>query len=544
MSDLIRAQTWPESPYRGLNYYRLQDRALLAGRERDVADCSALLAHPETRVLLLHGMTGSGKSSFLRAGLIPTLEKEGAGYLFLRTSGTDDEALFIRSTDTPVDQIARQVYLFVNTPFSLRTPAGSQQLDLTLALLGAEEWEHYLAVAREENQMAESLRCIARTIPMTFVLIVDQAEEVLTLNPGEEGLENRARFFRFLREFHTLRFPARIIVAFRTEFYGRFIDALQITDRAAGEFKQFLLHDLQREDLVDAIERPSSKKPLDSFGTPYDYYHFSFEPGLAEKIANDIIEAKYSGAALPVLQLVCRGLYTDVVTEQHRSTIETRDYLSKSGIEGQIMAHVRSVIRSVYDNETSFDRDLGPIRKVLSSFYTMQDDGTVISITRPGSWVTAEFERALGTKTRANAEASITSRLITTLSLPHNMVLRPLKAVKGNGRIEEEFTLGHDSIALALDRWDTLDAAARQRREDKWNLIIGILFLISLVATIVYVPLAFLFDLTFRYLIYIWMPTVVFIYINLGYSFFRRVLERGLSFTFRPDLSPRKRRRA
>jgi small-conductance mechanosensitive channel len=124
------------------------------------------------------------------------------------------------------------------------------------------------------------------------------------------------------------------------------------------------------------------------------------------------------------------------------------------------------------------------------------------------------------------------------------MVLRPLKAVKGNGRIEEEFTLGHDSIALVLDRWDTLDAAARQRREDKWNLIIGILFLISLVATIVYVPLAFLFDLTFRYLIYIWMPTVVFIYINLGYSFFRRVLERGLSFTFRPDLSPRKRRRA
>jgi hypothetical protein len=206
MSDLIRAQTWPESPYRGLNYYRLQDRALLAGRERDVADCSALLAHPETRVLLLHGMTGSGKSSFLRAGLIPTLEEEGAGYLFLRTSGTDDEALFIRSTDTPVDQIARQVYLFVNTPFSLRTPAGSQQLDLTLALLGAEEWEHYLAVAREENQMAESLRCIARTIPMTFVLIVDQAEEVLTLNPGEEGLENRARFFRFLREFHTLAF--------------------------------------------------------------------------------------------------------------------------------------------------------------------------------------------------------------------------------------------------------------------------------------------------------------------------------------------------
>src|SRR5271163_3403385 len=144
MSDAIAVETWPSSPYRGLNYYRPQDRALLAGRDRDIRDRSALLAHPETRVLLLHGMTGSGKSSFLRAGLIPTMEEEGVNYLFLKTPGTDDEALFIRSTDAPVDQIARQVYLFAKDPFSLRTPTSSQCVDLTAALLGKEKWEDYL----------------------------------------------------------------------------------------------------------------------------------------------------------------------------------------------------------------------------------------------------------------------------------------------------------------------------------------------------------------------------------------------------------------
>jgi hypothetical protein len=94
------------------HYFRPQDRALLAGRDDDVAVCSTLLAHPQTRVLLVHGPTGCGKSSFLRAGLIPAVE-EGAGYLFFKTKGGDnvkpdemDPPLLVDATDLVVHSLA------------------------------------------------------------------------------------------------------------------------------------------------------------------------------------------------------------------------------------------------------------------------------------------------------------------------------------------------------------------------------------------------------------------------------------------------------
>jgi hypothetical protein len=84
----VRAETrklaWPDEPYRGLAYYGPEHALLFVGREDDVDECVHYLSELRTRLLLLHGQTGCGKSSFLRAGLIPTLEERGFGYQFLR----------------------------------------------------------------------------------------------------------------------------------------------------------------------------------------------------------------------------------------------------------------------------------------------------------------------------------------------------------------------------------------------------------------------------------------------------------------------------
>ena len=50
--------------------------ALFDGRDDDVARFAMILDRPETRVLVLHGESGVGKTSFLRAGLIPYLEED------------------------------------------------------------------------------------------------------------------------------------------------------------------------------------------------------------------------------------------------------------------------------------------------------------------------------------------------------------------------------------------------------------------------------------------------------------------------------------
>src|SRR5271163_1771025 len=91
---------WPTTPYKGLTFYGEDDVPLFAGRDGDIDSVCESIGLGNVRILLLHGLTGCGKSSFLRAGLIPALEEEIAGYEFLRDKAGKPD--FVRSTDDPV----------------------------------------------------------------------------------------------------------------------------------------------------------------------------------------------------------------------------------------------------------------------------------------------------------------------------------------------------------------------------------------------------------------------------------------------------------
>jgi hypothetical protein len=449
---------WPALPYRGLNYFRPVDRPLLAGRKNDILECTSLLAHPTTRVLLLHGATGCGKSSFLRAGLIPDMEEQGAGHLFLKTVNADDEALFIRCTEAPIGQIARQVFLFASKPFVLRTPRGSRTLDLSPALFNMPIWEKYLAAASDPEFLLESLREIARIIPQTLVLILDQAEEVLTLNPGQEDFANRLRFFAFLRKFQELEFDARIIVALRTEYYGRFIDATQVNFETTAEFRQFLLGDLSRDALIEAVCRPTLAEEVFPYGIPRDVYGFTFEPHLAEAIVDDILRARFSGPALPILQLVCLGLHENMRAHGSSAIVST-DYAERGNVEGILMEHIRGAIRGGYTTDSDFQEDVGKIRRFLESFYTLQDDNTVVARSRSLDWALQQLE-SLHLKIAPTT-------LLSSLTSPSTLILRTIRSVSPGGGIVDEITLGHDFVAIALERWAAKEAELRAMRVER-----------------------------------------------------------------------------
>ena len=64
-------------PYRGLDGYGAQDAAVFVGRERLCAQLVGRLADVGTGVVVVTGASGSGKSSLVRAGLIPSLRSGG-----------------------------------------------------------------------------------------------------------------------------------------------------------------------------------------------------------------------------------------------------------------------------------------------------------------------------------------------------------------------------------------------------------------------------------------------------------------------------------
>src|SRR5262249_50057909 len=132
----------PDEPYLPLASYGLEHRALFAGREDDVERFARALGRPETRVLVLHGESGVGKSSFLYAGVIPYLDDVAVGYRFSgEEAGQTGGVLMVRrATDDPAGQIAEALADFAARPYCFTTPAGDEQaVDLAAALAGALE---------------------------------------------------------------------------------------------------------------------------------------------------------------------------------------------------------------------------------------------------------------------------------------------------------------------------------------------------------------------------------------------------------------------
>ena len=85
----------PTRPYKFLDYYTENDQGLFFGREEEIENiCSRILAR---RSFLLYGRSGVGKSSILRAGVIPRLQDQG------------HRACIVRSFTDPLQHMRRMV---------------------------------------------------------------------------------------------------------------------------------------------------------------------------------------------------------------------------------------------------------------------------------------------------------------------------------------------------------------------------------------------------------------------------------------------------
>ena len=195
------ASKWPAQPYKGLNYYVEEDAAIFAGRDQDIARCAPLVGATGTRIFILHGTTGCGKSSFLRAGLLPFLERAQRHFAFVRDERRS--RYFVRSTDDPFGCLVEAVFGLSQKPRTLESELGPVTVDLSRCL-DPPNLQTFLQEG-SPAKLVQALSCIAGQMPETLVWVIDQVEEMLTLKPGKQGEIARDRFIEFLRQFTTHR---------------------------------------------------------------------------------------------------------------------------------------------------------------------------------------------------------------------------------------------------------------------------------------------------------------------------------------------------
>ena len=334
---VVRDQPLPEDPYLPLGAYGPEHRALFDGRDDDVARFAMILDRPETRVLVLHGESGVGKTSFLRAGLIPYLEEDCIGYRFLRDYSDSDHGertspvLFIRATDDPAGQIARAIVEFAAKPIEYPTPKGETvNADLPAALaLALGTTEPPTAAALSERLLADPsllsqvLARLSRPLPVTPVLVIDQAEEMFTLarSPDEEW--GRGRVLEMIRQVGDRRGDFKLIVSLRTEYYGRLVSALRRGLSEADGVREYLLADLDVPAMVRVIRRPTLHERLPhAEEIPFEKYRgFDFAEGVPESIARQVARhGRTDGVAL-LLQVICAQLFERAMArDDHRVT--------------------------------------------------------------------------------------------------------------------------------------------------------------------------------------------------------------------------------
>jgi hypothetical protein len=498
---LMEAKTkkrWPDDPYKGLTYYGVADVPLFAGRDSDIAAVSSMIGLGKIRILLLHGMAGCGKSSFLRAGLIPTLEDEIAGYSFLRDE--NDVPAFVRSTDDPAASLARSVHQFVRREYS-KKPSSSGGPDNESFLRQAasrDESEYLRSVAADPRILVQMVEQLASRRRRTLVLVIDQAEEIVTLKPGLEGEPARIQFFEFLGDLSRSRHDFKLIITFRTEYHGQFYAQLRY-GADVSHIDDYFLADFARDQIIEAILRPTSQVKISGYEeAPFDHYHFEYEEGLPDQIADSLLSSRISGGVLPALQIVCRRLYEgakpkaaeslgpaktvlkDTVDPSSPSSVSVaafdepptlrrfkigkRAYTSLGGVAGQVDSYLQSELRAavkalladIVTDLRSGDAEVLRWRKVLTFLVKTQLNGTVTSDVLPVARLAEE-----ATEKGCLIEPQ---NMFDFLANERRRILRPVAITHVTSKeVISCYSLGHDVLSSALHAWNQRQAAAKPR---------------------------------------------------------------------------------
>ena len=160
----------PQNPWLGLASFTEETRQYFYGREEEVAE----LARRVQRKLLtvLFGQSGLGKTSILRAGIVPRLRPEGYCPVYVRIDYSPE-------SPPPSDQIKQAIFRATESSGTWTQPG--------TAIEGESLWEFL-------HHRDDILRDAAGK-PVIPLLIFDQFEEIFTLAQADDAGRKRAAQF-------------------------------------------------------------------------------------------------------------------------------------------------------------------------------------------------------------------------------------------------------------------------------------------------------------------------------------------------------------
>ena len=299
-----------ENPYKGLHAFGEADADNFFGRDSLTQELLGRLSETNdlTRFLAVVGPSGSGKSSLVKAGLIPALRRGGL---------PGSEHWFI------VD--------FMPGAHPL------EELEVALLRVAANPPDNLLAQLRESERGL--LRTLKRILPaddsVELVLVIDQFEELFTLT--DDGVE-RAHFLGLLvTALLDARSRLRLIITLRADFTDRPLQYLDFGE-IVRQRTEFVLP-LSPDELEQAITQPATRLGL------------TWEAGLVTTIINDVGDQP---GTLPLLQYALTELFER--RDGRRLTLAA--YQAGGGVLGTLAHRAEEIYAGLNESEQELTRQL------------------------------------------------------------------------------------------------------------------------------------------------------------------------------------------
>lgn len=298
-------------PYPGLMVFREHSAAVYFGRNAEIQATIEKLNRMQrlgdSRLAMVLGASGSGKSSFIRAGVIPRLKRDPDRWLVPAP---------VRSLGQPFERFAEALSAECRA-FGLERAAETIRDQLTDPATNA--------AAVHFAKLVNDLRSASRRDEATLLLVIDQFEELLV--GARRGAEER--FLKLLRALVEARDRSVIVIGtLRSDFLGDFQNDKALRGLA---YEPIDLPQLPVGAFAEVIEGPARVAGLE------------LEPGLVGAIVSDA----ETDDALPLLAFAMRELW-EMRGADGRLTIRSyREVLG--GLQGAVARAADALYPKTFD---------------------------------------------------------------------------------------------------------------------------------------------------------------------------------------------------
>jgi hypothetical protein len=286
-------------PYPGLVAFDEKDAGVFFGRKQEITEYLGILdtlrGPDRSQMLVISGGSGSGKSSLLRAGLIPRLRRKPEWVVI-----------------SPFE-VAREPLR------NLLDRLGEALAGLGISMQGLDLTKPPDDPGTLAQTLDEVLRRLEQAASAWVLLPLDQAEALLT-GDGSAGD------------------PARLLLEGLAQLLGRRTRHAVVAATIRTEFVPRL------EAIFASTEVRLRQAPLTAIGSlaeviekPADRFGIELEPGLSERIVEDV----HTADALPLLAYTLKELHDRSGADRH---LTLDGYQTLGGVQGAIAAKLELVL--------------------------------------------------------------------------------------------------------------------------------------------------------------------------------------------------------